>query len=167
MLVVASVVGGCGGAEQPAAKVYEDPGAKVRSIARVWQELSIDEGHYERDPNGVASFRIQTSVKLELDEAGGRQVVQREEVFGMRDGREFRCRTEGKVPLRVRYRRERDEIRVDLDNDDTRLPRRCQPVGFPVLSKEVPAASVTFALRAERLVAIRPGHVRATLLPLE
>jgi hypothetical protein len=145
--------------------VFEDPGVKVRSIATVWQELSVDEGVFDRDPHGVEKYRIETLVRLELAEGGAREVVSRDEVFRMRDGREFHCKAAGAVPVRVRYRREREEIRLDLDNDATALRRSCREPGFPVLVKEVPGASVTFVLRAERLVAIEPAHLRATLLP--
>ena len=159
--------GACGGAEGPAPRVFEDPGVKVRSIARVWQELSVDEGVFDRDPNGVERYRIETRISLELGEGSAREVVTRDELFRMRDGREFHCKTQGVVPVRVRYRREREEIRLDLDNDATALRRSCREPGFPVLSKEVPGASVTFALRSERLLAIHPAQVRATLLPVQ
>jgi len=106
-------------------------------------------------------------VRVELDERAPRETIAREELFKLRDGREFHCKTNGVVPVRVRYGREREEIRIDLYNDATRLTRVCREPGFPVLYKEVPAAAVTFAFRAERLVAIRPGELRAILLPAD
>jgi hypothetical protein len=159
---------GPGAREVPAPSVYEDPGERVRAIARVWQETTVDQGFLEGDPNGVVSFRIESRVRVELDKDGrAREQVVRQELFRMRDGREFHCVAEGVVAGAARYRRQRDEIRVDLSNGGGKLPRRCQEPGFPVLSKDVPPAKVTFALRSERLIAVDPPHVRATLLPAQ
>src|SRR5262245_41821892 len=78
--LAAAVLACSGSQEGPPPRVYEDPGARVRAIARAWEERAIDEGFFEGDPNGVAAYRIVSIVRLELPDQGkAREVVTREE----------------------------------------------------------------------------------------
>jgi len=154
--------------EKPPAAIVEDPKAHLFRIGTVWQETSVDEGFLENDPKGVAFFRIGTKVRVELAEDGKtRENIVRDELFRMRDGAEYHCVARGSVSGSAQYLREGYEIRVVLANAPGSLPRQCKESGFPVTAKEISEVSVLFALRSDRLVAIRPAHVHSVLLPIQ
>lgn len=166
--VVALAAFGCGpsGPERLPPVAREDAEAHVFRIGKSWATTTETQGFMQRDPLGVASFRVREEVTFAFGPGveAQRRIV-RDEVFGMVSGGELHCTVKGALPLVVRSSWKAREVRVLLESHGGRLPRTCEGGKLPLEVREVPAFSALYALREDRLVPIEPPTLHDVLLP--
>ena len=169
ILVATSFFGGagCGGDAEPPPKVArEGAGVQVRRVATRWTDTVEEEGFLENDPNGVVQFRVFTKRTLTLGEGDSVTLrVERDERFETRVGT-FRCKAKGDLPGVATYAWQAGEAELRLRLPDASLPRACDPPGFPVAAKVLPAQSMVLVLRSDRLIGRTSARDRTVLLPM-
>jgi hypothetical protein len=158
----------CGGDDKrPPHVAHEDAAAQVRRVAARWTDTVEDAGFLENDPNGVLHFRILTTRTLALGETGAATLrVERDETYATKLG-DFHCTSKGDVPGRAAYAWNEGEAEVRVALDAATLPRTCEQPGFPVPTKSLPAATMLFVLRSDRLVGKTNARDRSGLLPAQ
>ncbi len=159
----------CGGEENrpPPKAARVTPQEELAQLGKHWVSR-WDERHIYESPHPLTVATLTASTQLDFAQQG--QVFEEltiEERFELRRGPPVLCRSELRVPVRVRFGQRNGETAVELSRDTIVLARKCnslEPAGVP---RDLPASVAMFVLRGEQLVAVEPAGDRRRYLPTE
>jgi hypothetical protein len=166
--MIATVLSACGGAPPPPPVIaHETAGDHIARIGTVWEERTAAEG-FMSPPSDLSTFRIESTATITIDPTApsAKQTVGRTERFTMRSGQVFHCTSEATVVSSTSYAWREGEATLTLGTPSVTLQRRCDEQGYPHPEKRLEAATMQYALRGDRLVAIVPPLSKSVLLPI-
>jgi hypothetical protein len=168
ILLACLTVAGCGG-DEPSAQApvrQETPLDAIRRVGDTW--VSSDQSRSLRSaPSPIAMYEVTTrsTVVFRADKRWTPEVIEIEESFQMRDGRQFLCRARSDTHSDLSFGRRDGDPAVEMRRPATRLHRNCDPPDFPEPDLLLPAAVARFRLTGDRLQPFDPPLEKRVYIP--
>lgn len=165
-LLTAACGGGGGQAKEPERRLTAQD--EVLKVARVWQALEESRG-IRGAPEKIARFETKQRSTLTFRRGHdmAEELLELKELFELRSGATYECRTEIKLPVRVRFGRRQGSPAVELSRPARIARRQCRPGDFPQPEITIAGGTVRFRLVDEQLVGFAPLSEKRVFLPTE
>lgn len=170
LIAGATLALGCGAGEPPPRVPIQvlGPEDEILSVSSSWESRQRDK-ELRSEPSSISVYEVSEVSRLEFVSGASvaSELLALEEVFLMRNGQSFRCRSEQRFEVAVRFAPKGEEPAVQVQRPAATLTRVCEPPGFPEPMLSLPARISRFVLRDEQLVAFDPPLEKRLFLPAQ